>query len=148
MTLATGVYGKFILALGTGAPNFLLNASDVVKIALVNDTETPDFDVDDDITDIGANQITGTGWAAAQNLGSPTFTHDTANNLCKLDGTDVNASTTTLTGIRGVGIYDDTVTTPTADPLICAINFGATYNTSSGTLAITWHANGLMYISY
>lgn len=148
MVMATGVYGKFLLALGTGSPNFLLNAGDVVKLALVNDTETPDFDVDDDYTDLSANEVTGTGWAAAQALASPTFTLDATNNLVKLDGTDVNAATTTLTGIRGVGVYDDTVTTPTADPLICAINFGSTYNTSSGTLAITWHANGLCYISY
>lgn len=147
MTMATGVYGPFLLSLGTGSPNFQLNATDTVNLSLVTDTHTPDFDTDDAYADID-NEVTGTGWAAAQALASPTFTADTGNDLVKLDGTDVNETGTTLSSIEGVIVWDDSITTPTADPLICAIDFGATYNTSSGTLAITWAANGLMYISY
>lgn len=144
MTMATGVYGTLLTKMGTGSPNFQLNASDTVKLSLVTDTHTPDFDSDGVVGDID-NEVTGTGWAAAQALGSPTWTIDTGNTLAKLDGTDVSASTTTLADIEGVIAWDDTVSN---DDLLCAIDFGQTYQTTAGTLAITWSSNGLMYISY
>jgi len=148
MTMATGVYGKFLLACGTGSPNFQLNAVDTVKLALTSDAFTPNFDTHDRFTDIAPNEVVGTGWTAAQPVGSPTFTQDTTLNLCKFSGAAVSAAGTTLTGIRGVNLFDDTIVTPFPDPLMSAINFGATYNTNAGTLSITWNANGFMYISY
>ena len=144
MAMATGVYGPFLTALGTGSTAFALNASDDVKLALVTDTHTPDFDLDDEYVDLD-NEVTGTGWASAQSLASPTWAIDTANNRVELDGTDVSAASTTLSNIEGVVAYDDTVT---GDKLLCAIDFGSTYSTSTGTLSITWAASGLMYISY
>jgi len=149
MTMATGVYGKFLLTLGTGSPNFLLNAGDTIKLALVTDAETPVFDTDQVYGDVSANEVLGTGWTASGTLNSPTFTQDTTLNLVKLSGANVSAASTTLTNIRGVVPYDDTIATPVVKPLICAINFGQTYSTTAGTLAITWNiANGLMYITY
>ena len=148
MTMATGVYGKFLLALGTGSPNFQLNAADVVKLALVTDAETPIFDTDSAYADVSANEVVGTGWTAAGTLNTPTFVQDLTLNLVKLTGANISAASTTLTNIKGVVPFDDTLATPIVKPLICSINFGQTYSTTAGTLAITWHSNGLMYITY
>lgn len=147
MTMATGVYGRFVLALGLGTPNFQLHAIDTIKLPLVADAETPIFDTDLSYSELSPNEVSGTGWAAGGIvLSSPTFTLDTTLNLAKFSGANVNASGTTLTNIRGVCPYDSSVA---GNPLICAINFGQTYSTTGGTVAITWNtANGLMYITY
>ena len=50
---------------------------------------------------------------------------------------------TTLTNARAAVIYDDSVTTPTADALLCLVNFTQDYSTSNGTFAITWNAGGI-----
>lgn len=50
---------------------------------------------------------------------------------------------------RGCVVWDDTVTTPTADPVLCAINFGSDITVSANTFTITWDAtNKIFYATY
>lgn len=50
---------------------------------------------------------------------------------------------------RGCEVWDDTITTPNADPVLCAINFGSDISVAAGTFTITWDAtNGIFYASY
>lgn len=111
---------------------------DTMKIALYNNTETPAYDTDPSSYS-ATNEVTGTNWAAAGvALTSPTCTIGTGGNAgtILLAATNVSVATTTLTGVYGAKIYDDSLT-PKA--LVCAIAFsGAPYSTNAGTFAITW----------
>jgi len=142
MTMASGLYGPFIRDAMNNTKAFALNASDVVKHDLVTDTYTPDFNVHDELADI-TNIVTGTGWAGALTLASPTFT--IAAGVAKFDGTDISVATTTLTGVEGIILWDDTIA---GDPLLCSVDFGSTYATSAGTFAVTWNAAGIFTITY
>ncbi len=46
----------------------------------------------------------------------------------------------TITSARYAVIYDDDLTNK---PLICAIDFGGDFSTTSGTFKITWNASGI-----
>ena len=143
MTMASGVYGNLITEAFTNALAYSLNADDTIKWQPVTDTYTPDFDTHDEEADI-TNEVTGTGYTTGgEALGSPTFTK--ASGYATFDGTDVSLSTTTLSSIEGVVLFDDTLA---GDPLLCAVDFGTTYSTSAGTFAITWNANGIWRIKY
>ena len=144
MAMASGVYGAYIRDANTNAKAFALNASDTIKWQFVSDSYTPAFDTHDEEADI-TNEVTGTGYTTGgESLGSPTFTIGSGKAI--FDGANVSLATTTLTGVEGVVGFDDTLT---GDPLLWATDFGATYNTSTGTFAITWDAtNGIFYYSY
>lgn len=49
---------------------------------------------------------------------------------------------------QGLVVFDDTLTTPYADPVICALNFGAPKEVIAGTFTITWDTNGIFYLAY
>jgi hypothetical protein len=142
MTIASGIYGPFIRDAINNTKAFALNASDTIKQDLVTDTYTPNFDTHTNLSDL-TNIVTGTGWAGAVTLGSPTFT--IASGFATFDGADVSAATTTLSNIEGVAVWDDTIA---SDPLLCLVDFGSTYSTVAGTLAITWNANGIFRFDY
>lgn len=44
-------------------------------------------------------------------------------------------------------IYNDTQTTPTADPAFAFVELGGPVDMSGGSLTITWHANGIATIA-
>ena len=142
MTMASGIYGNLIVEALTNALAYDLNAGDDIDLDLHSDTHTPDFDTHDEYADL-TNIVTGTGWAGALNLSSPTFA--AASGYATFDATDVSESGTTLSSVEGCTLWDDTLT---GDPLLCTVDFGTTYNTSSGTMAITWSASGIWRIKY
>ncbi len=53
---------------------------------------------------------------------------------------DVEWTGSTITSARYAVIYDDDLTNK---PLICAIDFGGDFSTTSGTFKITWNASGI-----
>jgi hypothetical protein len=123
---------------------------DTYKIALQNNTATPNFSTD--ATWTNANEVTGTGWATggptlsvAASGGTstnPTVTESPAGTLM-YDMADILVTPTTLTGARAARIY--------AAPLgglnlIVGITFGGDYNTTNGPLNIIWAATGVFAI--
>ena len=67
----------------------------------------------------------------------------------KWDSDNIVAAGTTLTGIYGLLIYDDTLAAPVADQALVAVAFsGAPYQTNVGTLTVTVDANGWIYSDY
>jgi hypothetical protein len=119
---------------------------DTLKIALFTNTGTPAQDTDPATyasAPYNANEVTGTGWTAAQALVSPTLTL-VAGVGVMFDANDVSAATTTLSLVRGCAIYDDTISPKC---VIAAITFGADYSTVAGTFAVTWDANGLFRVT-
>jgi hypothetical protein len=143
MAMASGIFGPFLRDALNNTKAFALNASDTIKWEFVSDTYTPDFNAHDEEADI-TNEVTGTGYTTGgEVLASPTFT--IGSGFATFDGTDVSLSTTTLTGVRGVVLFDDTLS---GGPLLAAVTFGADYNTTAGTFAITWSGSGIWRIDY
>jgi hypothetical protein len=144
MTMASGVYGIFVRDAFNNTKAFALNSSDSIKLSLLADAHTPNFDTHDEFADL-TNEVTGTGWAAAQVLASTVCNLTVTTGYVTFDAADVSASTTTLTSIRGAAAWDDTLS---GDPLLYAVTFGADYSTVAGTLGIAWAATGLFRIDY
>lgn len=143
MTMASGLYGPFLRDAINNAKAFNLNASDVIKWQFVSDTYTPDFNTHDEEADI-TNEVTGTGYTTGgETLSTPTFT--IASGFATFDGVDVSLATTTLTNVRGVVGFDNTVA---GLPLLWSTTFGQDYSTVAGTFAITWNASGIWRIDY
>lgn len=120
--------------------------SDTVKAALYPATITPDFDAIAASAAYGAGaysgtELTGTGYTAGgATLGTKLFTG--ASGVATFDAADITSAWTasTITGARGVLVYDDTLSGKNAYALI---DLGSGYSTSNGTLAITWSSDGL-----
>jgi hypothetical protein len=144
MTMASGVYGVFLKDALQNGKAFALNASDTIKLSLLADAHTPNFDTHDEFADL-TNEVTGTNWAAAQTLGSPVCNLTVTTGFVTFDATDVSVATTTLTSVRGCASWDDTLA---GDPLLHAGTFGQDYSTVAGTFAITWAATGIWRIDY
>jgi hypothetical protein len=118
--------------------------------SLISNTATPNFDTD--VTWNSTNEVTGTGWAtpgillsasaAGGTSASPTVTVSPTGTLM-YDQNDVAVSATTITNARGVRLYADALTTPTADALLLLINFGADFSTNNGTFGIQFATTGV-----
>lgn len=120
------------------------------KIALYNNTKTPNFS--SDVGYSATNEVSGTGWAAggvalsAAAAGgtstAPTVTESPTGTLM-YDMADISVATTTLSAIRGLILYADALA---GDNNIVAVTFGADYSTSAGTFGVTLASTGLFYI--
>lgn len=120
------------------------------KIALYNNTKTPNFS-----TDVGysaTNEVSGTGWAAGGVLLSaaaagatstaPTVTESPTGTLM-YDMNDVSVASTTLTNVRGMLIYADALA---GDNGIVLVNFGADFSTVAGTFGVQFASGGVLNI--
>lgn len=120
------------------------------KIALLNNSATPNFDTD--VTWNSTNEVTGTGWvtggialsvaAAGGTSTAPTLTVSPTGTIM-WDMGDVAVSGTTLTAVRACRFYADALTTPTADALILLINFVSDFATVNGTFGVQFAATGV-----
>jgi hypothetical protein len=118
--------------------------ADSLKCAMYTDSLTPNFDTNTAYS--ATNEVSGTGYTAGGNvLTTVTCALGSAGQV-KIDADDVSWTASTITNARGAIIYDDTITTPTADPLLIAIAFGADYSTTAGTFGIAWSASGIAVI--
>jgi hypothetical protein len=132
------------------------------KISLWVSTITPNFD--DTLANsrygagqyvAGANEVSGTGWAAGGVLLSaaaagatstaPTLTVSPAGAMM-WDMNDIAVSSTTLTNARCCMIYADAITAPSADPAIILVDFGSNFSTVAGTFGIQWSVLGVSAI--
>jgi hypothetical protein len=121
------------------------------RFSLISNSATPNFDTD--VTWSSTNEVTGTGWAtpgillsasaAGGTSASPTVTVSPSGTLM-YDMNDVAVSGTTITNARGVRLYADALTTPTADALLLLINFGADFSTNNGTFGIQFAGTGVV----
>lgn len=120
------------------------------KIALLNNSATPNFDTD--VTWNSTNEVTGTGWvtggialsaaAAGGTSTAPTLTISPAGTMM-WDMGDISVASTTLTAVRACRFYADALTTPTADALILLVNFVSDFATVAGTFGVQWAATGV-----
>jgi hypothetical protein len=122
--------------------------SDSCKAALYNATGTPDRNVAANLTGyntgqwVVANEQSATGWAATGlALATPTINQGTANTFY-FDAADrASTANTTLAGVFGTLVYDDTVTAGTvADVGVSFHFFGGSQSVTAGTFTIIWAA--------
>ena len=115
------------------------------KIALFNNSITPNFDTDTAMgaAPYNANECTGTGWSAG-GVVLTTTTLSVTTGTFGWTAANVSQANTTLTNVYGGLIYGLQATTKNA---ICLVYFGGTaYSTNNGTFAITWNGAGIFTI--
>lgn len=114
------------------------------KWALYGTGVTPDYDASAANAAYGAGawtsgETSGTGYTSGGiAVASPTLTGSSG--VVTYDQADLSWSSSTLTGVGGALLYADGLTGNNA---ICAIDFGGSYSTSSGTLSVVWNAAGV-----
>ena len=126
--------------------------SDTVKVALFNNSVTPDQDAAVGSTGYNTgtwttgNEVTdATNWVAGgRSLASKTFNTGTAATFF-FDAHDIaGGGHVTLTATHGCLVYDDTISGGTvADQGVSFNYFGGAQQVTAGTFTIIWHANGI-----
>jgi hypothetical protein len=121
------------------------------RIALISNAATPNFDTGASWSN--TNEVTGTNWAtggillsaaaAGGTSAAPTVTISPAGTFM-WDMNDIAVSATTISGARACQFYQDALTTPIADALICLVNFGADFATNNGTFGIQFPGTGVI----
>lgn len=121
--------------------------ADSLKVALfTNSLTTPNYDTNTayGAAPFNANEV-GTPSGGVVVPATITITVQSGSVLT-FDGGDVPWSSQTISNIRGGLLYDDTITTPVADPAIAGITFGADYSVTSGVFTIQWATAGIFTI--
>lgn len=121
--------------------------SDTIKVMLLANTYAPAQDTHRYLSDVIANEVTGTGYTAGgATLATPSMSYTAGTNVFALDGADVSWSSSTITAAYAV-VYDDTPATNATKPLICYIDFAGDISSSGGTFSITWDAAGIATVT-
>lgn len=129
--------------------------ADAVKVALFNNSVTPDKDAA--LTSTGfntgtwttGNEVTdATNWVSGgRTLASKTFTTPSTG-VFMFDAADLaGGGTVTLTNAFGCLVYDDAITAGTggiADQGVSFNYFGGAQSVTAGTFTVVWNANGIV----
>lgn len=135
--------------------------ADTLKVALFNDTTTPDNTVartssgyntgvwttTNEVHDSG-----GSNWpSGGQTLASKTLT-DPASNVFTFDAADLAGSgNVTISNAFGCLVYDSSIATPgtggQANQGVCYNAFGSGQSVTAGTFTIVWNASGIFTVT-
>lgn len=90
-----------------------------------------------------ANEVSGTGYTTGgATLTGTTFAGNSG--VATFDANDVTWSSSTLTGVRGVLIYDDS---QASDNGIVLVDLGQDYATSNGNFVVQWDSDGIFALT-
>lgn len=149
---ASGLYGltleKFLNV--TSLPASGLESETAVKVLMVTNSHTPNYDTHNFRDDVEGNEVTGTNYAAGGTTITSTeiATATPAAGQLNYDAADVSWATSTISSARAAIGYFARGGASSADEVIFLSNFGADASTSAGTFTIQWHANGIFYIDH
>ena len=116
--------------------------NDVIRVALVTSSYTPDQDAHEFFDDI-TNEVVGTGYVQeGAALASKAVTADNTDNEGVFDAANVTWSSSTITA-RGAVLYEDTGT-PSTSALIAYIDFGSDKTSTAGDFTIEWNSEGIL----
>lgn len=147
------IFAQFVLGALDRTTAFDLD-TDVPKVALYNNTITPSNTVSLANSAYNVDQ-----WATAQEVfeagqwaqgGVALTSHDVtvASTTITFDAADTaSGATADLASVHGCLVYDDTITTPTADAGICYNYFGGSNSVVNGTFTVVWSASGILSFS-
>lgn len=120
--------------------------SDSFKIILLGSGYSFNPDGNNGYANVSANEITATGYTAAgKALGSLTVTQNDTGDYAKWDAADVTWTSLAATTVAHAVIYDDTITTAPADPLIC--RFEIATNPNGGNYQLAFNSGGILQLS-
>lgn len=146
--MASFAYNSGKVKLGNGSIDW---DTDVIKMALVTNSYTPDKDVHDFWDDVSANEVASSGsYVASTTNGGVTLTcqvtQDNTNDVAVYDATDLSGGSA-ITGFTGtfryLVFYKSTGVASTS-PLMCVIDYnGASVSVVNGTISITWASGGI-----
>lgn len=146
------VFRAFVGDVVSNTAEFNLSGTgDTFKVALYNNTITPDNDVS------AANSAYNTGqWANTNEVsevgewdaGGVALTSQVVNvgtsDVVFWDAADTaSGPNADLSDVHGCLVYDDTLTTPVADQGVCYNYFGGANSVTNGTFTVVWAANGI-----
>jgi hypothetical protein len=143
--MSSGVYNFLKSEVMVGYYN-LDTGGDDIKAALMDNNHvfTPE---NDGWADVSANEITGTGYSSpGESLANQVVSIDDVDDEGVFDADDVQWTSATFTAYHCV-LYDNTPTSPQADPLMCSIDFGGAQQVTSGTFTIQWATEGIIKIT-
>lgn len=142
--MASKLYGQFIQQSFNKEIDW---DSDTIKVALLNNTYTPDQDAHNYFDDVSSYEVTGTGYTAGGiTLANKTNTYNSSTNVIVLDADDVTWASSTITARYAV-IYDATPATNATRPLIGYVDFGSDQSSSNGNFTITWDSTGIVRVT-
>jgi hypothetical protein len=148
---ASKVFRQYIADSLNRTTAFDLN-SDAFKVALYNNSITPDLDVTaangayNAGQWVNTNEVSQSGQWAAGGVALTSVVVDTSTTaVVMFDAADTaSGSAATLSNVYGCLVYDDTLTTPVADQGVCYNYFGGANSVTAGTLTVVWNSNGIM----
>jgi hypothetical protein len=114
-------------------------ATDSFKVILMASGFVFNADTHHGYADVSASEL-ATGYGYTRNtktLGAATVTEDDTNDRCSVTWANITwtASGGSIGPTPGAIIFDDTITTPTADPVIGYIDFGGEQTQADGGVA-------------
>lgn len=145
---ASGLFVNTVLEVFDGSGQVIDFVGDTIKAALFTNSVTPNFSTNTSYASAPytSNQVSGTAYSAGgEALTGKTFAESPSGTI-KFTSGDVVWSSATFSNARGALIWDDTVTTPTADAVLVLVNFGADFGVTAGTFTIQWAATGIFSI--
>jgi hypothetical protein len=144
---ASGLFGLTLEKQLIDTLGLSLESETALKVAMITDSATPDFNAHDFWNDLEANEVSGTGYTA--NGATLTGTEVTvAAGVLTYDATDVAWTTSTISNaMAGVGYFDRGGAT-TADELMFLSDFVTAASSSSGTFTIQWNASGIFTVDF
>lgn len=104
--------------------------------ALLTDRDTASYGYGD----LTTQEASGTNYTAGGNTLSSLLIDTSVATQVALDAADTSWASSTISGVLGGIVWDDTVTTPKADPILIHHDFGGSYSTTSGTFSVTFAA--------
>ena len=119
--------------------DFSDTTADRFKCLLTTASYTPNYSTHSLYSDV-TDQVPGTGGYVTGGESLTSITFATSGGTITWDAADVEWTSSTIAGAAFAVVYDDSLTNK---PLICCIDFGGAFSTTSGTFKITWNASGI-----
>jgi hypothetical protein len=145
---ASGLYGLTLEKMmnATSLPTNGLESETAVKVLMVTDSETPNFDTHNFRDDITA-EVSGTGYTAGGVVITSTEL-TLSSGVLTYDAADASWAASTITNaMAGVG-YFARGGASSADELVFLSDFVTAASSSSGTFTIQWNASGIFTVDY
>lgn len=145
---ASGLYVKTFLDVFDASQEPISLTGDSIKCALFTNSLTPNFSSDTAYvaSPYTSNEISGTNYTPGGTLLTTKTFSESPTGAVMFDSDDATWAAATFSNARGALIWDDTPTTPVADPVICFVNFGSDYGVTSGTFTVQWAGTGIFAI--
>lgn len=131
------------------------SGGDTIKVALYNNSITPDNDVTAGNSAYNAGQWANTNevseagqWeSGGESLTSQEINVGTADVVMFDAANTASGSAADLASVYGCLVYNDTLTTPVADQGVCYNYFGGSNSVTNGTFTVQWNVNGIFRIT-